>query len=245
MRELITLSQSQIGNETIDTVNARDLHVFLESGQQFTDWISNRINRWSFTENRDYTVFHNSMNNPDGGRPLKDYFLTLDMAKELSMVERNAKGKQARQYFIECEKQLKAPKDLSKTDLAHMVIESEKEKLALEAKNLDQSCQINNLTPKAKAYESFLEAKGEVTLQNSMREINRRTNLGIKFIREIGAIFKQGLNNSTPKAEYIQRGYFVVRASNPDRDGRTYPQTLVTPRGVAWLDKIVPDDLRV
>ena len=83
-------------------VNARDLHIFLESKQQFADWIKNRIRQYGFIENQDYQVFHNLMNNPNGGRPTTEFALSIDMAKELSMVEGNEKGKEARRYFIAC-----------------------------------------------------------------------------------------------------------------------------------------------
>lgn len=88
-------------------VNARDLHVFLESKQDFSTWIKNRIDKYDLAENVDYVVFHKYMENPNGGRPQIEYALTIDAAKELSMVEGNEKGKQARRYFIECEKQLR------------------------------------------------------------------------------------------------------------------------------------------
>ncbi|WP_238149141.1 antA/AntB antirepressor family protein [Arsenophonus endosymbiont of Aleurodicus floccissimus] len=68
-----------------------------------------RISDYGFVENIDYVVFHNSVENPFGGRPAKEYYISLDMAKELSMVERNEKGKQARQYFIECERRILQP----------------------------------------------------------------------------------------------------------------------------------------
>lgn len=88
------------------TVNARDLHAFLEVGKVFGAWIQERIETFGFKQGEDFGVFSEIGNNPQGGRPIKDYHLTLDMAKELSMVERTPRGKQARQYFIECEKNL-------------------------------------------------------------------------------------------------------------------------------------------
>lgn len=99
MKNLIPIQE----NNGKKAVNARDLHIFLESKQQFADWIKNRINQYDFIENQDYVVFHNSMNNPGGGRPQIEYALSINMAKELSMVEGNEKGKQARRYFIACE----------------------------------------------------------------------------------------------------------------------------------------------
>lgn len=88
-------------------VNARDLHAFLEIGKHFGSWITDRIDDAEFVEGQDFVVNPNSGKNPQGGRPSKDYLLTMDMAKELSMLERNARGKQARRYFIECEKRLR------------------------------------------------------------------------------------------------------------------------------------------
>jgi len=90
-----------------NVVSARDLHAFLESGQQFGNWIRNRIEKYGFVENEDFKVFNNGIKNPRGGRPMVEYALTLDMAKELSMVEGNEKGRQARRYFSEWENRSK------------------------------------------------------------------------------------------------------------------------------------------
>lgn len=108
MNELIKLGQSDIGGEKIETVNARDLHRFLEVGKVFAAWVQERIVQYGFVENADFVVVSETGKNPLGGRPAIDYFLTIDMAKELSMVERNDKGKLARKYFIECEKKSKS-----------------------------------------------------------------------------------------------------------------------------------------
>lgn len=101
--------KGQIGGGSIQTVNARDLHSFLEVGKVFGAWINDRIDQYGFVENQDFVVFSETGKNPNGGRPSKEYALSLDMAKELSMVERNEKGKVARQYFIECERRAKEP----------------------------------------------------------------------------------------------------------------------------------------
>ena len=106
---LIPVNQSQVGDDLVQTVNARDLHAFLEVGKDFSNWIKDRISLYGFVEHVDYVVFAKTGENSSGGRPQREYSLTLDMAKELSMVERNAKGKQARQYFIQCERVAKSP----------------------------------------------------------------------------------------------------------------------------------------
>ncbi len=106
MNELIAVKRQVIGDGEVNAVDARELHTFLESGQQFGNWILNRVEKYGFMEGVDFIVFNNLSKNPEGGRPRIEYAVTLDMAKQLAMVEQNDKGKQARLYFIECEKQL-------------------------------------------------------------------------------------------------------------------------------------------
>ncbi len=103
MQALIPVVDFQIGDATVPAVNARELHVFLGVGKMFAHWIKERIDKYGFVEKRDFEVFVETGNNPLGGRPSKDFMISLAMAKELAMVERNDKGKQARLYFIACE----------------------------------------------------------------------------------------------------------------------------------------------
>lgn len=113
MTNLIPITQSVINSESVQSVNARELHAFLKVATRFNDWISARIKEYQFVENQDFATF---TENPVKGRPAKEYAITLDMAKELSMVERNAKGKEARQYFIEVDKAYhrEGPRELKK-----------------------------------------------------------------------------------------------------------------------------------
>lgn len=90
-------------NDSIFKVSARDLHKFLESKQDFSTWIKDRIYQYGFEEGNDYIVFQDLKGNQKGGRIPVEYILTIDTAKELSMVERTEKGKQARRYFIAVE----------------------------------------------------------------------------------------------------------------------------------------------
>ena len=95
MTEIIALSAATIGGEQIQTVNARDLHAFLGVKTEFKDWIARRIKDFGFVENTDFCSF---LSESSGGRPSKEFSVSLGMAKELCMVERNDKGKQARLY---------------------------------------------------------------------------------------------------------------------------------------------------
>lgn len=105
MSGLININQRKFGDQPIETVSARELHSFLECKEEFAHWIKQRIEQYGFVGGVDFTTYRE---NPQKGRPRIEYALSLDMAKELAMVERNEKGKQARQYFIECERVAKA-----------------------------------------------------------------------------------------------------------------------------------------
>ena len=101
---LIPVFNGLIQNQPVQLCNARELHAFVESKQEYATWIKNRINEYGFIQDEDYLVITERTN----GRPRKEYHITLDMGKELGMVERNERGRQIRQYFIRCERTLKA-----------------------------------------------------------------------------------------------------------------------------------------
>ncbi|PPC77938.1 hypothetical protein C4K68_07785 [Pokkaliibacter plantistimulans] len=101
---LVPVFSGSLNNEPAQLVDARELHGFLSVKKTFAAWIQGRITQYGFKENQDFVSFFQNGKKPTGGRPNIDYHLTLDMAKELAMVERNDKGREARRYFIECEK---------------------------------------------------------------------------------------------------------------------------------------------
>jgi len=102
MEELIPISE----NNGKKAVNARHLHTFLESKRDFSNWIKDRIKKYDFVENQDYSSLAEIVERETGGTTRIEYALSLSCAKEIAMVEGNAKGKQARQYFIECEQRV-------------------------------------------------------------------------------------------------------------------------------------------
>src|SRR3546814_2478643 len=89
----------QIGEGTIQTTNARSLHGFMEIGKDFSTWFKDRVSQYDFTENVDFVLLHNSGEYSGRGQPPKEYAISLDMAKELAMLERNEKGKQVQRYL--------------------------------------------------------------------------------------------------------------------------------------------------
>lgn len=86
---------------TDNALDARDLHEWLGIKHQFRDWIKNSIRDYGFKEKEDFRYFFSEST---GGRPKKEYAITINMAKELSMLAKSTRGKQARKYFIKCEK---------------------------------------------------------------------------------------------------------------------------------------------
>lgn len=104
MKKLPIKIKEKDGCQVID---ARELHNYLEVGRDYSNWVKGRIKEYGFIENEDFEVFAQIGENSKGGRPAKEYAITLDMGKELAMVEKNEKGREARKYFIAVEKAFK------------------------------------------------------------------------------------------------------------------------------------------
>jgi len=103
MKELVKIQD----HEGIPTVNAREIHEFLESKQDFSTWIKSRIEKYGFVEKRDFVKLHKKKELSATGQKSIEYFLSVDMAKSLGMVENNIKGQQIREYFIAVEEAFK------------------------------------------------------------------------------------------------------------------------------------------
>ena len=144
MKDIINITSSQFDNKSIATVNARELHAYLESKQKFADWIKGRIQKYDFLENQDFCVI-NLGSKGQGGHNAVDYHISIDMAKELSMVENNEQGRKARRYFIECEKRAKTG--------GFEIPQTKTEALRLAA---DQAEEIDRLIPLANAATDLL-----------------------------------------------------------------------------------------
>ena len=108
---IIPIVKKTVAGEVEQGVDARALYEFLGVDTRFGDWFSRRIEEYGFIENQDFIILLKNEKNSGRGRKAVDYFLTLEMAKELAMVEKNEKGKEARRYFIECERRLKQQPD--------------------------------------------------------------------------------------------------------------------------------------
>lgn len=95
----IQITKSIINNTEINSVNAREIHEFLEVKTKFADWIKRAIEKYDFVENQDFSILKNG----NGSNAFIDYIVTLEMGKELAMLENNPKGKEIRKEFIDFE----------------------------------------------------------------------------------------------------------------------------------------------
>lgn len=114
--QLVPVVPGTIGNVQCLTVDGRTLHSVLGVRRVFAAWIQGRIEKYGFVQGQDFEVFSNSGKNSEGGRPSQEYTCTLDMGKELCMVENNEKGRIARRYFIECERRLLSAEPVESSD---------------------------------------------------------------------------------------------------------------------------------
>jgi phage anti-repressor protein len=103
----VLVKNVKFNGEDLPTVDARDLHKFLEVKRDFSNWIKSRIEDYGFVQSQDYVLTYAKIGERQNVK-VYNYMLTLDMAKELCMIERNDKGRQARRYFIACEKRVLA-----------------------------------------------------------------------------------------------------------------------------------------
>lgn len=140
------------------TVLARDLHQFLEIGSEFSHWFK-RMCEYGFSEGTDFSPF---LTESSGGRPAQDAQLTIDMAKEICMLQRNERGKQARQYFIQLEKDWNSPEKV----MARALQIADKRIKRLETENASLTVSNQIMQPKADYFDELVDRK----LLTSFRE---------------------------------------------------------------------------
>jgi phage anti-repressor protein/phage antirepressor YoqD-like protein len=251
-RDLIQLHQTTIGRTQVPTVSARQLHSFLEVGKDFSNWVKDRIDAFGFVEGQDFVIVEglispNLATSKSRARTTKEYHLTIDMAKELSMVERNEKGKQARRYFIECEKRMMentaAPMTREQL-LARAVLESQ-EIIAEKDEVIHQLTEANVELKLDKAVlDRISNAKGAVSLTVAAKIIGKPPHKTIAAMDEAGWIYKKRRDQVgwTSNQRLINQGIleqkiFMVPTRYGSEMART--QAMVTPKGIVQLAKLM------
>ncbi len=235
MSELI-----KIDNE--NRVDGRELHEFLQVGTAYKDWFP-RMVEYGFVEGID---FCSKMSESTGGRPAVNHSMTIDMAKEISMIQRNERGKQARQYFIECEKRLKSINTPSyqiadPIARAQAWIEEEKKRQLLQAQN-------EEMKPKALFADAVSSSHTSILIRDLAKLVKQNgvdigQNRLFSWLRENGYLVKSGSDKNMPTQRSMDMKLFEVKEGNYiDGGGRNCitRTTKVTGKGqVYFVNKLL------
>lgn len=252
MPELIKIKEYEDGKRL---VSARELHEFLEVGRNFNAWIQARIKKYGFIENEDYIViwsesktgfavdFEETPQKMTAKGYMVDYALTIDMSKELSMVENNEKGQQARRYFIECEKKLRempvkqTPQDYIAALKALVKAEEEK---ALMQPQVEYYQKVLNPNAAETGFVKF------VTTTSIAKDLQMSAQKLHKILNDLHIIYKQG------KTWYLYTEHEDKIPEYADYTINEFGQTLkFSEKGREWIinilkeNKIIENDYRL
>ena len=211
-------------------VNARELHQKLGSKYQFANWIQERISKYGFVENQDFEVFKGNLKNSNGGRCRIEYALSLDMAKELCMVENNEAGRKIRKYFIDMENEARklmlqqsavpSYQEVDPIKRATRWIEEEKERQALKLENkrkqealeasqrevVELSSTITQMQPKVSYVDSILQSKSTVTVTSIAQDYGETARKFNLILRDLKIQHKVG-SQWIVYRDYLKEGY--------------------------------------
>lgn len=226
MSELITTIKKSDTNEIL--VSGRELHEFLEVSTPYSKWFE-RMVEYGFAVEVDFVVTDIFVPNSNGGKQnLVDHHLKIEMAKEISMIQRTDKGKRARQHFIQVEKNWNNPEMIIKRALdlqQHKILTLEAE--IQENKRYTDFGKVVSMSDGSINIGSF----AKLIFDNHGIKIGR--NKLIEWLREHGYLMKQGREKNFPKQRYVEMGLFelmptIIKRTNGDVQGGT---TLITGKG--------------
>ena len=242
MNNLINITTNEQGSQV---VSARELHEFLESKERFSKWFE-RMLSYGFEVNIDFTsVQKSTVVNNGAKREIIDYALTISMAKEIAMLQKNEKGKQARKYFIDCEKQLQdnrfsLPQTFSEALQLAANLEEEKQR-AIDQNRLLEA-KIEEDKPKLEFADTLISSSTVLRKVSQVaKELSNHSDVKIgqktlyDYLRGINWVYA---HSTEPKQEAVNKGYLVLKEHQiKTQYGTTKitPQTLVTPKGMENL----------
>lgn len=204
MNELIKITYS----DDRPAVSARDLHEFLEVGSEYSHWFK-RMCEYGFTEGQDYSPFLTNRVDGLSGKPRQDAILTIDMAKEICMLQRNEKGKQARQYFIQLEKDWNSPEKV----MARALQIANKKLQVLEAKAEEDKPKVLFADSVAASHTSILIFDlAKILKQNGVDIGGNRL---FDWMRKNGYLVRRkGSDYNMPTQRSMEMGLFEVKETS-------------------------------
>ena len=210
------------------TVSGRELHEALEINTPYTQWFG-RMTEYGFSEDEDYTLVSQKCetNNPKNPITVRyDHQLTIPMAKEICMLQRNEKGKEFRQYFIKVEEAWNSPEMIMKRALDY-ANESVK-KLQIQVSTLTVDNEI--MKPKADYFDELVERNTLTSFRETAKQLEVKEKSFIKFLLDHKYIYRDGKGKIMPYADK-NNGLFEVKESFNEKTQWSGTQTLITPKG--------------
>lgn len=202
MTELIKID---VNENQEPVISGRALHSFLEVATPYDKWFP-RMVEYGFTDGLDFSTF---LSESTGGRPATDHAIRLDMAKEIAMIQRSEKGKQARQYFIQIEKDYNSPEKI----MARALQIAEKELSNLRLENKVQEQQIAELKPKASYYDLVLQCKDLLSMTEIAKDYGMSAKGMNKLLHDLGIQYKQS-GIWFLYSKYQSNGYTQTKTQN-------------------------------
>ncbi|WP_194190837.1 phage antirepressor KilAC domain-containing protein [Clostridium chrysemydis] len=198
------------------TLSARDLHEFLEVGTRFNDWFF-RMKEYGFDENIDYRAITQKRVTAQGNKTtLTDYEIKLDMAKEIAMIQRSEKGKQARKYFLRIEESWNSPEMIMKRALE--IANNQVEKLKIE--NTEHIKKIEEQKPKV-IFADAVSTSHTSILVGDLAKLMKQNGVDIggkrlfKYLRENGYLIKRkGTDYNMPTQKAMELELFEVKETS-------------------------------
>lgn len=213
MNKLIPTFENENGNLL---VSGRDIHEFLEVRTKYVDWLP-RMTEYGFSENVDYLEINELAQKREGSRMVErnqiNHHIKVDMAKEISMLQRNDKGKEARQYFLEIERHWNSPEMILKRAQDYLTAKVAK----LETSNLVLEQQVKEFEPKASYYDTVLQNKSLLSVSKIAKDYGMSAMKLNQKLHELGIQFKQG-DIWLMYAKHQDRGYTQTTTHVIDAD---------------------------
>lgn len=207
------------------TVIGRDLHAFLGVETAYKDWFP-RMCEYGFAEDSDYSSFLSHRSDGLPGKPRTDHQLTVDMAKELCMLQRTERGKQCRQYFLELERQWNTPESVMSRALR--MANAKMEQLAADNSRLAVQVQINQ--PKADYFDALVDRNLLTNFRDTAKAFCLTERVFINYLLDKKYIYRAKRGRLMPMAGKGE-GLFEVKETMNDKTGWSGVQTLITPKG--------------
>ena len=208
------------------TVSGRELHEFLEIGTKYADWFK-RMVEYGFEEGKDYvTCFSNLGSEMHGGQNKQDHELTIPMAKELCMLQRNEKGKQARQYFLKVEEAWNSPEMIMERALK--LSNARVRELLGSVSELKVENQI--MKPKADYFDELVERNLLTNFRDTAKQLGIKQRDFVNFLLEKKYLYRDKSGKLLPYADK-NNGLFELKECFNDATNWAGTQTLITPKG--------------